>query len=238
MAQSTFRSTHWSVVLGASGTGEVARDALQILCTSYWYPLYAFARRRGHDVDMAQDMTQAFFTNLIETRDFQHADPARGRFRAFLITSFKSFLVNEWKRERTERRGGGRKLISIDTHDAESRFQFEAVESITPEQLYQRDWARALLRHALLRLEEEQQRAGRAEIFAHLRQFLTDSGSGAPYATIARELGITETATRVMVHRSRRRYGELLREEIALTLANRAEVEDEIQGLFEAFQSA
>ncbi len=230
----TFRTTCWSVVVEAAGTGETARDALQRLCQAYWYPLYAYARRRGRDADVAQDLTQGFFTRLIEKGDLKLADSTRGRFRAFLITSFKSFLANERNRERREKRGGGRAPLSIDTQDAESRFRLEPASPTTPEQLYQRDWALNLLDHTLRRLEAEQERAGRAQVFRHVRPHLTSTESGAPYATIARELEMSETAVRVTVHRARRRYGELLREEIALTLADPADVEEEIQGLFEA----
>lgn len=223
-----FDSTRWSLVLAAgrapSGPG---RRALEELCEAYWPPVYAYVRRRGHAREEAEDLTQAFFAALLEKRYVRDADPARGRFRSFLLSAVTHFLANERDRETALKRGGGRPIADLDAARA------EPARGDTPERAYERRWALSVLDRVLEALAEEQARAGNAARFARLRDFLAGEGEGG-YAPAARDLGVTESAVKVAVHRLRRRYRELLRAEIAETIADAAEVDDELRALMAA----
>lgn len=229
-----FLTTRWSVVLSAGHAGsEAGRASLEVLCSSYWYPLYTYVRRRGHDADEARDLTQGFFTRLFEKQDIQDADPERGRFRAFLLTALKHYLANEWDREQAQKRGGGRVHVSIDMEGADERFGIRARREESPERSFERAWALALLERVLDALRKDYEARGKSETFAALKGFLTTEGTESQ-AAIAERLGTTEGAVKVAVHRLRGRYREAIRDEIASTLANPADIDAELATLFEA----
>jgi RNA polymerase sigma-70 factor (ECF subfamily) len=229
-----FASTRWSLV-AAAGRGESpeAREALAVLCRTYWYPLYAYARRLA-SADDAQDLTQEFFARLLE-KDYLHAaDPRRGKFRSFLLTAFKHFLAKERERAAAQKRGGGRRPLPFDFQEGECRFRHEPADPTTPETVYQRRWALTLLEQALARLRREFAGAGKEHLFEALKGALTGDGTDQPYAALGQDLGLSEQAVKTAVHRLRQRYKELLRAEVAQTVATPEEVEDELRDLFAA----
>jgi RNA polymerase sigma-70 factor (ECF subfamily) len=230
-----FATTHWSVVLAARASDAVeAREALARLCEAYWYPLYAYIRRAGYCADMAQDLTQEFFARLLE-RDFLAAvDQDRGRFRSFLLAACRHFLANERDRERAQKRGGGRPVLSFHSRDAETRYSREPVDDLTPDRLFERRWALTLLDRVLGRLREEYCARGKGEQFDWLRTYLVGDRNALAYAEVARKLGTTPGAIKVLVHRLRQRYRELLHEEIAPTVETPEQVDEEIRQLFTA----
>ena len=230
-----FASTRWSLV-AAAGQRDLPESeaALASLCGLYWYPLYAYARRRLPTLEDAQDLTQEFFLRLQERDYLRQADRQRGRFRSFLLTAFKHFLAKEQERANAQKRGGGRKLLPLDFQSGECRFQREPSHPATAETLYERSWALTLLQQALARLREEQTAAGKERLFECLKGTLTGEDAPRPYAELAAELGMSGPAIKVTVHRLRRRYGELLRAEIAQTVTTAEEVEDELRDLFAA----
>jgi RNA polymerase sigma-70 factor (ECF subfamily) len=232
MATSSFRTTRWSVVLAATGPAPESRAALESLCRTYWYPLYAFVRRAGSSHEEAQDLVQGFFARMLEKRDWAVA-PERGRFRAFLLASLRHFLANERDRERAGKRGGGARPVSIDA-DADSRFALEPADGSTPEREFDRRFALQLLDAALRELGDEQRRARKGAQFERLQHFLAGTSEEVPYGALAAELGTSEGALRVAVHRLRRRYGELIRRAVGDLVASPDEVEAEIQALLEA----
>jgi RNA polymerase sigma-70 factor (ECF subfamily) len=235
-----FATTRWTLVTAAGKTGTPeARKALGDLCRLYWYPLYAFVRRRGYDADEALDLTQGFFTRLIEKNDLSDADRTRGRFRAWLLTSVKHYLANEWDKATAAKRGGGRAVFSfdIDPGDAEDRYRREPSHEITPERIFDRRWALTLLEQTLARLQAECEQAGKKDLFEALRPSLTGDGRDATdpsYRDIAERLGTTEGALKVAAHRLRRDYRQMLRQEIAETVERPEDVDDEIRDLFAA----
>ncbi|HXJ61546.1 MAG TPA: sigma-70 family RNA polymerase sigma factor [Verrucomicrobiae bacterium] len=232
---SGFSSTHWSVVLqSGQADSPQAAAALAKLCHAYWYPLYLFVRRTGHNAEDAQDLTQAFFERLMEKRYLAAADPEKGKFRSFLLTALKRFLANEWDRATRQKRGGGQQILSLNTQDSETRYLAEPADVMTPAKLYERRWALTLLEQVITRLESEMVAAGKARIFEELKIFLTGEKSERPYAQIAETLQMTEATLKVTVHRLRQRYGELLRLEIAHTVADPKEIDEEIRHLFAA----
>jgi RNA polymerase sigma-70 factor (ECF subfamily) len=234
-AASDFPTTHWSRVLAAGDPGDAsAHEALAELCQSYWFPLYAFIRRRGHDPERAQELTQDLFVRLLEKEVLAAADPARGRFRAFLRAVCADFLANRRDWEGASKRGGGRVFIPIDVAEAEGRYTAEPAHEWTAERLFDRSWALTLLGRVLDLLRRDYEKAGQAAVFAALSPVLTEGAGAVPYATLAARLGTTEATVRVAVHRLRRRYGALLRTEIAATVHDPAEVDDEIRDLFSA----
>jgi RNA polymerase sigma-70 factor (ECF subfamily) len=194
-------------------------------------------RRRGHGADEAQDFTQAFFARLLEKNDLAAADPGRGRFRSFLLTSLKHFLANEWDRNRAQKRGGGRAVLSIDFGTAEERYRAEPAHDLTPEKIFERRWALVLLENVLARLHDESAHAGKADSFDRLKGFLTGEQSAVTYGQLAAELNLSEGALKVAIHRLRRRYRELLRAEIEETVADPDEIDQEIRDLFSALGS-
>jgi RNA polymerase sigma-70 factor (ECF subfamily) len=233
-----FRTTRWSVVLDAGAGGEESRHALATLCENYWYPLYAYARRRGADPDDAADLVQGFLTSLIEKGHLAAADPGRGRFRGFLATSFSRYAGGERRREEAQKRGGGRARLSIDAAVGESRYRLEpADESATPERLFERRWALALLDRALGALRDEWVRADRAERFEELSVFLGGVSPTPTHAEAAERLGMSTGAVKVAVHRLRKRYREVLRATVLETVSSEDAVEDEIRRLVEAVRT-
>jgi RNA polymerase sigma-70 factor (ECF subfamily) len=234
-----FRTTRWSVVVAAGGApASSVRKALATLCATYWYPLYSFARRRGADREAAADLVQGFFATLIEKDWAADADPARGRFRAFLITAFRRFCANEHRRDAAERRGGGRAILSLDFDDGETRFQAEGSPELEPERAFERRWALTALGRALDRTRREFGEGGRGALFAALVPYVGGAGETRPYAEIAARLGMTEGAVNVAVHRLRARYREAVRAEIRDTVADDAAVDDEIRHLMAAVAGA
>ena len=234
-----FATTRWTLIAAAGKTATPeARKALSELCRLYWYPLYAFVRRRGYDADEALDLTQGFFTRLIEKNDLAAADPARGRFRSWLLASVKHFLSNEWDRASAQKRGGGRAVYSldIDADDAERRYRHEPSHSLTPERIFDRRWALTTLEQALGELERHSAAEGKAALFEALRPTLTSNATGdaTPYRDVAERLGMTEGAVKVASHRLRQKYRDLLRRGIAETVKSPEEVDDEIRDLFAA----
>jgi RNA polymerase sigma factor (sigma-70 family) len=233
--EARFVTTHWSVVLAAGGNEDTTRSttALARLCQTYWYPLYAYVRRRGYSAHDAQDLTQEFFAHLLERQAFTKADPARGRFRSFLLTALNHFLINEWEKARAQKRSSGQ-LISLDLASAEGRFDLEPVDRSSPDSIFAKTWAVALLEEVLNQLEAEYGQAGKAELFAVLKQTLTGARETQPYAYLAEQLGMNEGAIKTAVHRLRKRYRELLHIEVTNTLANPEDAAQEMRDLFAA----
>ncbi len=234
----SFATTNWSLVLAAGkGASHGAQQALAALCQIYWYPLYAYVRRQGHQPDDAQDLTQEFFTRLLEKHYLQSADPERGRFRSFLLTAFKRFLSKERNRERTKRRGGGRKLLPLDFEAGERQYNRELAHEVSAEKIYEQRWALTLLDRVFARLRDEFDRAGKQKEFNCLKVYLTGEAGTPSYQEVAPELAMTEGAIKVAVHRLRRRYRDLVREEIAQTVARPEDVDEELRQLFAAVRS-
>ncbi len=226
-----FGTTHWSMVQAAAGSSPDSREALAALCRDYWYPLYAYVRRRTGDLHEAQDLIQEFFSRMLQKNTIAVANPQRGRFRTFLLASLRNFLTNEWNKAQAQKRGGGRAVIPFDFTSSESRYAAEPADQLTAEKLYDRQWAETLLDHVLARLRDEFVRAGKLPQFEQLKGFLAGGEKGG-YAAAARRLGISEGAAMVAASRLRRRYRQLLQGEIAQTVAGPEEVQDEIRSLF------
>ncbi|HEY9173427.1 MAG TPA: sigma-70 family RNA polymerase sigma factor [Verrucomicrobiae bacterium] len=233
--RSAFVTTQWSAVLSA-GRRDTAqsRSALEQLCRNYWPPLYAYVRRLGHSPHDAQDLTQEFFARLLENRMVARADPERGRFRSFLLASLKNFLSHEWEKARAQKRGGRSQILSLDLDTAESRCVQPAAPGSSPDQAYDRQWALALLDLVLRRLRKEYADCGRDDLFLALKESLSGGRSEIPYRELGARLALSEGAVKVAAHRLRQRYRELLREEIAQTVAGPEEVEAELRQLFVA----
>ncbi|HTS30182.1 MAG TPA: sigma-70 family RNA polymerase sigma factor [Bryobacteraceae bacterium] len=227
---SQFPATRWTLVIAAGDPRrKEARSALVALCENYWYPLYAYLRRRGYPADQAQDLTQQFFMRMLEGRYLDRADPEKGRFRSFLLTSLKFFVADEEDRNRAYKRGGGA-VLPLEFSSGEERYQREPAHDETPERIFERRWALSVLDRVVETLREEFVHHGRPEHFERLKVFLLGQ-SDAPYATLAREMNTSEGALKVAIHRLRKRYRELFRQEIADTVADPAEVESELRYL-------
>ena len=230
---SRFPTTRWTLVVAAGDPQRKdARSALVSLCENYWYPLYAYLRRRGHAPDEAQDLTQEFFMRLLGGRYLDKADPEKGRFRSFILTSLKFFAADEQDRQRARKRGGGA-VVSFEFSSGESgeeRYQREPGHDETPDRIFERRWALAMLERVMERLRDEFVQHGRPENFERLKVFLLGQ-SEAPYSDLAREMNTSEGALKVAIHRLRKRYRELFRQEIADTVADPAEVESELRYL-------
>jgi RNA polymerase sigma-70 factor (ECF subfamily) len=225
--------TQWTLVLAAGATpSPESAAALERLCVSYWYPLYAYVRRSGRSPHDAQDLTQEFFARLLRHNWVADADRHRGRFRSFLLTAMKRFMINEWRKERTLKRGGGAWCEPLQLETAETRHSREPVDTSTPEQVYERQWALRLLESVLDRLREVYAREGKPALFEALGFCLSGSREGKPYAALAAQLGMTEGAVKMTVSRMRERYRACLKEEIRQTVASQAEVEGELRHLF------
>jgi RNA polymerase sigma factor (sigma-70 family) len=229
-----FATTRWSVVLAAGDKADSqCAAALQTLCQTYWYPLYAYVRHRGTGAQDAEDLVQAFFVFLLEKDRLGSLVQDKGRFRSFLLTALTHFRTDQWKRDTAAKRGGGRKIFSLDMSHAEDRFLHEPVDTTTPETLYEMNWAVTLLNTVFAHLQEAQQTQGKGEQFESLKFCLTGQRSAFPYTELAEQLAVSEASLKVMVHRLRKRYRELLRQEIAHTVANPEAVDDELRYLFE-----
>ena len=228
---SRFPTTRWTLVVAAGDPDrKQARSALVSLCEHYWYPLYAYLRRQGYPADQAQDLTQEFFLRLLEGRYLDRADPEKGRFRAFLLTSLKFFVADEQDRRRAIKRGGGAPVLSLEFTSGEERYLREPAHGETPQRIFARRWALAVLDRVMERLRNEFARHGRPEHFERMKVFLLGN-SDAPYAAMAREMNTSEGALKVAIHRLRKRYRELFRQEIADTVAAPGEVESELRFL-------
>ena len=225
-----FPETAWSLVVSAGGqTSERSSQALEKLCSIYWYPVYAYVRRKGHDVEAARDLTQEFFTLLVEKNYVSSADHERGRFRSFLLMAVQRFLLNDTDRNRAVKRGGGAPIDSLDSEDAEGRYRLEPSHNTTPEILYERRWALLILERALQRLKDRYP----PERFALLAPFLTGGAPRGDYERVASELGVSEGGLKVAVHRMRQQYRESLHAEISETVSEPEQVASEIQYLME-----
>lgn len=232
---SDFATTQWSLVLHAGQRADVQCDqALATLCECYWYPLYAYARRRTGDATQAQDLTQDFFARLLEKGTLEFATPQRGRFRSFLLTAMKNFLTSAHEKAQAQKRGGSRKLLPLDFDAGESKFRLEPAHELTPERLFERQWTLKLLELVMQRLEQEFEAVGKSQQFDVLREFIAGPHGDQTYAAAATQLGQTEEATRQAASRLRKRYRDLLREEVARTVADPSDVEDELRGLLQS----
>ena len=227
---SQFPTTRWTLVVAAGDPSrKEARSALVSLCENYWYPLYAYLRRRGYASDPAQDLTQEFFIRLLEGRYLNRADPEKGRFRSFILTSLKFFVADEGDRQRARKRGGGM-VVPLEFSSGEERYQREPAHDETPERIFERRWALCILDRVVEKLRNEFVSHGRPEHFDRLKVFLLGT-SDAPYAALAREMNTSEGALKVAIHRLRKRYREIFRQEIADTVSDPAEVESELRHL-------
>jgi RNA polymerase sigma-70 factor (ECF subfamily) len=224
-------------VVVSAGKGHTPQSdrALEELCRTYWFPLYAYVRRRGHSKEDAEDLTQIFFARFLAKNYLAGLSAERGRFRAFLLASLKHFLANEWDKSQRQKRGGGATLLSLDWQTADTQFQIAATAEPSPERAFDREWALALLACVIERLHAECAAENHGRLFEVLKPFLTVGKGAIPYPQAASELGISEGAARTAAHRLRRRYREVLRDEIAQTLSDPAQVAEEMQALFSAF---
>ena len=230
-----FATTHWSVVRAAGKSSSPHyKEAMGTLCKIYWFPLYAYLRRHGYDNNQAEEYTQAFFTQLLEKHGLRLADPKQGKFRSFLLIALKYFLANERHRARAEKRGGGRKVLSLNFENAENQYALEPAHELSPEKLFERSWALAVLERTMSQLAAEATKSKKQELFDHLKVYLTAKKSSVPYRDVAEELGMSEGAVKVAVHRLRRRYRKLLRDEIAQTVSTEDQIDEEIRDLFAA----
>lgn len=227
-----FRTTHWSVVLSArEHWSDQSVEALERLCRTYWYPIYVFIRRRGHGPHESEDLTQGFFTKLLEKNYLEAADRGKGRFRTFLLTAVTRFLANEWDRGRAQKRGGKHVTFSLDDLAPEGMEAYDPPSDQTPEHLYERQWAEAVLQQVLSRLRREFDGVGRSGVFDELKNFLLEEKGAVSYAEVAARLNLSLAALKSSVFRLRQRYRDLLQDEIANTVASEQEVEEEIRYL-------
>ncbi len=230
---SRFATTHWSVVLAAvSPSSPEYQQAISTLCQTYWFPLYAYLRRHGCDTHQAEDCTQAFFAQMLEKHSLRLANPERGKFRSYLLTALKNFLANEHDRVQAQKRGGGQRVFSLDFENAEDLYGLEPTDQLSPERLFERSWALVLLQKVMARLGAESVGTNKESSFRHLVTYLAPAVDTVPYRDMAAKLNMTEGAVKVAVHRLRKRYQELLRDEIGQTVATEEDVDLELQDLF------
>lgn len=227
-----FENTRWSLIVQARGEGPLARAALETLCRGYWFPLYAFVRRSGYAQHDAEDLTQAFFSHVLESDFIGRAVPEKGRFRSFLLVSLRNFIAKQHARDSTQKRGGGQRPVDFDEAAAEERLTVHGPSTRTPSELFDRDWALTLLEQALDRLDAEQRAMGKAALFARLRPFLRASPERGDYDSLSGELGVAKGTLTVAVHRLQQRYRALVRAEILQTLSHPADLDDEVRHLF------
>lgn len=233
-----FETTRWSVVLAARGSDpERAKAAMSTLCGQYWFPLYAFLRSRRHSPEEAEDLTQGFFAHLLEKESLRHVDPGRGRFRGFLLASCKNYVADQRTRGQAKKRGGGEVPLSLDREDAEGRLRYEPIDDLTPERIFERQWALAVIERALANLRERYESAGKAEHFDVMKVFLSGEKRPMPHSEVAERLGLSELAVKVAVHRLRKRFRDSLHDEIAQTVSGESEVDDELRALYAALES-
>jgi RNA polymerase sigma factor (sigma-70 family) len=238
VAQPLFATTHWSVVLAsADQNSPQGAAALEQLCRTYWYPLYAYVRRRGYQPEDAEDLTQEFFARFLAGNYLARVDRERAKFRSYLLGALNHFLADAWDHAHRIKRGGTQALQTFDVRAAESRYTLEPVEELNPDRLFDRRWALTVLGQVLSRLREEYERSGKGRLFEKLSAFLPVDAEAASYGDLAGELEMTESAVRVAVHRLRRRYGQLFASEVAQTVASPAEIQDEMRYLLAAASS-
>lgn len=232
-----FATTHWSVVAAAGRDSTVeSRQALETLCEFYWQPLYFFVRRRGHSVEEAEDLIQGFFLRLLEKGVVEKADRERGRFRTFLLTSLKNYLADEWDKRQTKKRGSGQAVLSLDFESVQHLYRPGSFQSLSPDMVFTRRWVVTMVERTLVRLRDAYKGAGREHLFERLKDRMNGDSNGASYQDLARDLDMTEGAARMAVHRMRQRFRDLLREEIAQTVAAPEEVDEEMRALFSVFE--
>jgi RNA polymerase sigma factor (sigma-70 family) len=230
-----FATTHWTVVLAAGDSSSPEHEqALNGLCQAYWFPLYAYLRRCGHGSHEAEDFTQGFFTKILERVGLRQADPTRGKFRSFLLASLKNFLADQHKHAAAQKRGGPREVISLNIDVAEKRYTREPDLCLSPERLFEKSWALTVLKQAMNRLKAEYETEDKRQLFNHLKVYLTIGRKAVTYKEVAAKLALTEGAVKVAVLRLRRRYGDLVRDEIAQTVSTAAQVDEEVRDLFAA----
>jgi RNA polymerase sigma-70 factor (ECF subfamily) len=235
---SRFATTHWSVVL-AAGSPESTRykEALETLCRTYWFPLYAFLRQHGCDVHQAEDYIQAFFTRMLEKHSLNAVDVKSGKFRSFLLTSLKNFVANEIDHIQAQKRGGRHTILSLDFDNAERQYISEPSHQMSPEKIFEKSWAITVLEHTMNQLQAEFASSNKLSLFNHLRVYLTADENGIPYRNVAVELEMTEGAVKMAVHRLRARYRDLLRENVAQTVATQGQIDEEIHDLLAVLSS-
>ena len=231
-----FATTSWSMVIEAGQNSTEQQAALSQLCEIYWYPLYAYARRRGHSVEESEDLTQAFFAELLEKDRLALADQTRGRFRTFLLAALDNFLKNDWRGKQTQKRGGDFKQVSLDFNDAESRYQREPEQTSTAEKLFERNWAITVLNQVLDAVRQQYVESGKGQLFESLKGNITGDSS-LPYAETSEQLNMKPGAVKVAVHRMRERYGQQLRLQIARTVESPEQVDEELRELFKALSA-
>ena len=230
--EARFATTHWTVVLRAAGPNrEETRSALAELITTYWYPLYAFARRQGNSDHDAMDLTQGFFAHLLAHDALESVAPHKGRFRSFLLAAFKNYTANERRAAGTIRRGGAVQTFLLSDVDFRKRYECEPVDGESPDRLYERSWVESLLQRVIQRLEKEYQCAGKTDLFKLLEPHLMHRDEKLPREEIGRQLNLSTAAVAMSLHRMRRRYGALLREEVSMTASDTGDVEDELRAL-------
>lgn len=235
----SFRTTHWSVVLSAGREPMAAgTDALDELCQSYWYPLYAYVRRHGYDATVAKDLTQEFFAQLLGKQLLAGVDPSKGSFRSWLLGVMNHFLAHEWAKNHAQKRGGGRHVVSLDQLQAEERYALEPMEKFTPEKIFERRWAFAVLDRAAAVLRQEYEAAGKGDLYLTIKQFVSMDGTTLSYDEAARSAGVSPMAVKSAIHRLRQRYQELIRAEIARTVGSVAEVDEELRYLLAAIRGS
>jgi len=231
-----FTTTRWSIVLSAGRSSSPKyREALAALCETYWYPLYVFLRRQGHDAHAAEDFVQAFFARMLEKHDFRLADPERGKFRSFLLAALKNFVANELDRASAQKRGGGQRVLSLDVDRGEELYVLEPVDTTTPETLFERAWAMTVIDRAMAQLEAAVGKTGEHSQFDLLKRFLTGDESTVSYKEASAQLGMSEGAVKVAVHRLRRRFREALKDEVAQTVGDEGQIDEEIRHLIGIF---
>ncbi len=236
--QRDFATTQWSIVLNAGRDSSPQREeSLATLCSTYWFPLYAFVRRQGYDSQNSQDLTQGFFAKLLERRDIDGVDRSKGRFRSFLLASMKHYLINEWDKQRAVKRGGRQTTLSLDFEQAESRYALEPSHDTTADAVFDRQWGLTLLDQVRSKLAAEHSTAEQQKQYEQLQSYLTGEPTSQTYRSVAEQLDMTEGAVKVAVHRLRKRFGKLLRELIGETVANESEVDDELRELFSVLQA-
>jgi RNA polymerase sigma-70 factor (ECF subfamily) len=231
-----FVTTRWTVISTAARSTDSpeAHRALESLCRSYWFPLYAFLRQRGYNKDQAEDFTQGFFVHLLDRHGLQHVKPGKYRFRSYLLAALNNFVIDDWRQKQRPKRGGDRRILSLNLEDAEHRYNLEPVDDLTPERLFDRSWALTVIRRALDALQAEYQSAGKQRLFEILKDRITPNPDAGSYREAARKLGVSEGVVRVTVHRMRVRLGDLIRAEVAETVSSPQQLEDEIGQLFAA----
>jgi DNA-directed RNA polymerase specialized sigma24 family protein len=234
-APDLFLTTRWTLVLAAGRPNSAhATQALEELCRAYWYPLYAYVRRQGHSKEDSEDLVQGFFSRFLDKNYLATLSRDKGKFRAFLLASLKHYLANEWDRAHRLKRGGHLTILPLDWADAETRYGIDPADQLTPDKLYDRAWAVTVLERVLIRLRQETAAEGKSALFEAAKSFLSLGKDAGPYSLTAASLGMSESALRVAVHRLRRRYRELLRDEIAHTLSDPRQLEEEFRSLLQA----